>query len=154
MRANEWHEMSMARAKPSRELSTTRPCRSLLGANAIECSTKSRRPQRSLMDSNTASSWLGCSTSRGNTMLAASCCASGSTKDFALSLSHVTASSAPAARSPRRYCARWRCRQQGPVFLVMKLQTYSRPFNVVLRQRKGVKVHHAPAHAVSIPFLV
>ena len=32
--------MSIARAKPSRELSATRPCRSCAGANAIECSSE------------------------------------------------------------------------------------------------------------------
>ena len=32
MRMNEWHEMSIARAKPSRDTSATRPCRSRGGA--------------------------------------------------------------------------------------------------------------------------
>ncbi len=91
----------MARAKPSRELSTTRPCRSLLGANAMECSTKSSWPQRCAMASNTASIWPGCSTSSGNVMAACSCCASDSTCGRALSLNQVTASSAPASRKAR-----------------------------------------------------
>jgi hypothetical protein len=34
----EWQDTSMASRKPSREQSTTRPCRSARGANAIECS--------------------------------------------------------------------------------------------------------------------
>ena len=37
----------MACRKPALEQSTTRPCRSSRGANAIECSRKSSRPQRS-----------------------------------------------------------------------------------------------------------
>ena len=40
---NEWHETSIARAKPSRDVSVTRPCKSRVGADAIECSTKSSR---------------------------------------------------------------------------------------------------------------
>jgi hypothetical protein len=42
----EWQEISIAVRKPSTELSKRRPCRSALGAKAIECSRKSSRPQR------------------------------------------------------------------------------------------------------------
>src|SRR5207253_242804 len=38
MRTNEWHDTSMALAKPSAEQSSSPPCRSSFGANAIECS--------------------------------------------------------------------------------------------------------------------
>ena len=101
MRIKEWHEMSIARAKPSRELSTTRPCRSCFGANAMECSTKSRRPHCSWMAANTASIWPGCSTSSGMAIVAESERASGSTYGRAFSFSHVTASSAPRSRKMR-----------------------------------------------------
>ena len=45
MRMKEWHETSIAIAKPACEQSVMRLCRSSFGAYAIECSTKSRRPQ-------------------------------------------------------------------------------------------------------------
>ena len=40
--ANEWHDTVMARAKPALELSITWPCKSAKGAQAIECTTKSK----------------------------------------------------------------------------------------------------------------
>ena len=42
---NEWQETSMATLKPSDELSRSWPCRSSLGAKAIECRAMSRPPQ-------------------------------------------------------------------------------------------------------------
>ena len=65
MRMKEWHEMSMARPKPSRETSATRPCKSPAGAKAIECSRKSSRPHRSRIASKTASIAPDCSTLSG-----------------------------------------------------------------------------------------
>ena len=47
MRMKDQQEISMAWRKPALEQSTTRPCRSAIGANAIECRRKSRRPHRS-----------------------------------------------------------------------------------------------------------
>ena len=46
MRMKEWQDTSIASRKPSREQSTTRPCRSARGAKAIEWRAKSSRPQR------------------------------------------------------------------------------------------------------------
>ena len=47
MRMKDQQEISMAWRKPALEQSTTRPCRSAIGANAIECRRKSSRPHRS-----------------------------------------------------------------------------------------------------------
>jgi hypothetical protein len=79
MRMKEWQDTSIARRKPSREQSTTRPCRSLFGAKAMECTTKSRRPHFSLMVSNTASMAPVATTSSGRKIGASSSRASGST---------------------------------------------------------------------------
>jgi hypothetical protein len=86
MRMNEWQDTSIAREKPSREQSVTRPCRSALGANAIEWTTKSSFSQRVLMRSNTASIASGCSTSSGIRISASTSSASGRTWGSALSL--------------------------------------------------------------------
>jgi hypothetical protein len=79
MRMNEWQDTSIANRKPSREQSTTRPCRSAFGANAIEWSAKSSRPQRRSISANTASSWPSTWTSSGMKIGASSSVASGST---------------------------------------------------------------------------
>ena len=85
MRMNEWQDTSIASRKPSREQSTTRPCRSALGAKAIEWSAKSSRPQRRAIASNTASIWPSTWTSSGMRIGASSSSASGSTYGLALS---------------------------------------------------------------------
>ncbi len=79
MRMKEWQDTSIASRKPSREQSTTRPCRSARGAKAIECSAKSSRPQRCSIASNTASIWPSAWTSSGMRIGASSAAASGST---------------------------------------------------------------------------
>ena len=118
MRMNEWHEMSIARAKPSRELSATRPCRSAAGAKAIECSTKSSRPQRSRIASNTASispRLLDVERHRDRRRQLAR-----QRLDVRARLvvepGHGelgAAARGTCARSRRRCCARWRCRRPG-----------------------------------------
>ena len=90
--------MSIALAKPSAEQSSSPPCRSSFGANAMECTRMSSLPQRSRTRSNTASSWPGTETSSGAVIGASSSCASGSTCGRAFSFSQVMARSAPAVR--------------------------------------------------------
>ena len=63
MRMNEWHEMSIAFAKPSAEQSSSPPCRSYFGAHAIECTSTSRRPHSAPIRSKTFSSSPGTETS-------------------------------------------------------------------------------------------
>ena len=53
IRTNEWQETSMATANPSAEQSSRPPCRSCLGANAIECTRMSSRPHRWPIAANT-----------------------------------------------------------------------------------------------------
>ena len=85
MRMKEWQEMSIAVRKPSREQSTTRPCRSSRGAKAIEWSTKSILPHSFSMRANTASSSPGLRRSSGIRIGASSSSASGSTWGLAFS---------------------------------------------------------------------
>ncbi len=87
MRTNDWHEMSIARAKPVLELSTSRPYRSSSGAKAIGCSAKSSPPRRCPAASKTASSRPACSTSQARKIAASSSSALGSTWGFAFSFS-------------------------------------------------------------------
>ena len=47
MRTNEWQDTSMATPKPAAEQLSRPPCRSSLGAKAMECRAMSSRPQRS-----------------------------------------------------------------------------------------------------------
>ena len=44
MRTNEWHDTSIAFAKPAAEQLSSPPCRSSFGAKAIECTRMSSRP--------------------------------------------------------------------------------------------------------------
>ena len=71
--------MSIALAKPSAEQFSSPPCRSSLGAKAIECTRMSSRPHCERMRSNIASSWPGTETSSAPVIGASSSCASGST---------------------------------------------------------------------------
>ena len=57
MRMNDQQDTSMARRKPSFEQSTTRPCRSALGAKAMEWRQMSSLPHSFSIASNTASIW-------------------------------------------------------------------------------------------------
>ena len=59
MRTNEWHDTSIALAKPSAEQLSSPPCRSSFGAKAIECTRMSSRPQVLLDGANTASRSTG-----------------------------------------------------------------------------------------------
>ncbi len=59
MRTNEWHDTSIAMPKPSAEQLSSPPCRSSLGANAIECTRMSSLPHFAFTASNTASSSPG-----------------------------------------------------------------------------------------------
>ncbi len=99
-RAKEWHEISMARAKPSVELSTTRPCRSASGAQAIECTTKSSPPIWAWAFCTSVSSAPSASTLH-TTSGDSSWSARGCTAARALSLTQDSTSCAPAARATR-----------------------------------------------------
>jgi hypothetical protein len=55
IRTKEWQDTSMAMPKPSAELSTRRPCKSLAGAKAMAWSAMSRRPQVRATCRNTSS---------------------------------------------------------------------------------------------------
>jgi hypothetical protein len=85
MRRKDQQETSMAARKPSLEQSTTRPCRSAIGAKAMEWRRKLRRPHSAVMHSKTASSWPSARRSSGMKIGASSACASGSTWGLALS---------------------------------------------------------------------
>ena len=65
MRTKEWHDTSIALAKPAAEQLSSPPCRSSLGAKAIECTRMSSSPQVLPISSNTASSWPSTLTSSG-----------------------------------------------------------------------------------------
>ena len=65
MRTNEWHDTSIALAKPSAEQLSSPPCRSSFGAKAIECTRMSSSPHCCAIASNTASSSPGTLTSSG-----------------------------------------------------------------------------------------
>ena len=99
MRTNEWHDTSIAFAKPAAEQLRRPPCRSSFGANAIECTRMSSRPHWLLIASNTASSWPSTLTSSGRKSGASSARASGSTKGRAFSFRYVMATSAPSSRN-------------------------------------------------------
>ena len=79
MRMNEWQEMSIAFAKPSALQSSSPPCRSPLGAQAIECTRMSSSPHCLPIAANRLSSSPGVETSSGRKMGASSALASGST---------------------------------------------------------------------------
>jgi hypothetical protein len=98
--ANEWQETPTARAKPSRELSTTSPCRSASGAQAMEWMTKSIWPNFATTWSTMACSWPSASTSQ-LTRSMPSGAVSGSTYLRALSLRHEATTSAPMLRARR-----------------------------------------------------
>ena len=68
MRTNEWHDTSIAFAKPAAEQLRSPPCRSSFGANAIECTRMSSVPHCAAIASNTVSSWPGTRTSSGRKM--------------------------------------------------------------------------------------
>ena len=87
MRTNEWQETSIALAKPSAEQLRSPPCRSSLGAKAIECTRMSSWPHCLPIASNTASSSPGTrDVERQEDRRARARCASGSTYGRAFSL--------------------------------------------------------------------
>src|SRR5271156_1613573 len=92
-------DTSIAVRNPVLEQSTTRPCKSSLGAKAMECSRQSRCPHSVVIRSKIVSSCPSTRTSSGINSDALSCRASGSTWGLALSLRYVIATSAPRRES-------------------------------------------------------
>ena len=98
--ANEWQDTLTARAKPSRELSTTSPCRSCSGAQAMEWMTKSSLPNFCTACWTMASSSPSASTSQfTRSMPSGWVC--GSTNLRALSFRQDATTSAPISRIRR-----------------------------------------------------
>ncbi|MNN79923.1 hypothetical protein D3C81_1966080 [compost metagenome] len=82
----EWHDTSIARAKPSADELSSPPWRSAFGAKATECTMASSRPHCSVMRANSAAICASSSTFSGMKMEASTCAASGATCGCALSL--------------------------------------------------------------------